>query len=336
MSRILIIAEAGVNHNGSVEQAKQLVRAAADAGVDVVKFQTFVTEACMTPQAEQAEYQTTNTGTRESQYEMVKRLELGWTDFDEIRAECLRCDVTFCSTPFDRFSIDYLAGVGVPFWKIPSGEITNLPYLRKIGALGQSVILSTGMAGLDEVGAALDVLAAAGTPRDRITLLHCTTDYPAAMHDVNLRAMVTLRHTFSDVRGVGYSDHTQGIAIPIAAAALGAIVVEKHFTLDRTLPGPDHLASLEPRELAAMVQAIRHVEEALGDGIKQPAESERRNIPIARKSIVAARSIQVGEIFSEENLAVKRPGSGVSPMRWDEVIGQTATRAYQPDEMIDA
>lgn len=336
MNPVMIIAEAGVNHNGSVDMARQLVRIAARAGAHVVKFQTFITEACITSQAGKAEYQKEKTGAAESQFEMVKKLELSFDAFEEIRQECVRCGILFCSTPFDLPSVDFLHRMKMPFWKIPSGEITNLPYLRKIGAFGQAVILSTGMSELFEIGEALAVLEQAGTPRGKITLLHCNTEYPTPIQDVNLNAMNTLREKFPGLKGVGYSDHTLGIEVPIAAVAMGATVIEKHFTLDKTLPGPDHPASLEPDELEAMVQAIRNVERALGDGGKKPTPSEIKNKPIARKSIVAAEAIVAGETFSDQNITVKRPGTGISPMRWDEIVGQKATHDYQKDDLIDA
>ena len=336
MYQTLIIAEAGVNHNGSLDMAKELVRAAKVAGADVVKFQTFITELCITSKEGKAEYQKEKTGASESQFEMVKKLELSYGEFEEIRQECVRCGILFCSTPFDLSSVDFLRQLEMPFWKIPSGEITNLPYLRKIGAFGQSVILSTGMSELVEIGDALAVLEEAGTPRREITLLHCNTEYPTPMQDVNLRAMNALREKFPGLKGVGYSDHTLGIEVPIAAVAMGATVIEKHFTLDKTLPGPDHPASLEPDELAAMVCAIRNIETAFGDGVKKPSPSELKNKLIARKSIVAAGPIAAGERFTDKNLTVKRPGTGVSPMRWDELMGQKATRDYEKDELIDA
>ena len=330
---VLIIAEAGVNHNGDMKLARQLIDAAAAAGADMVKFQTFRAENLVAAHAPKAEYQTKTTSAAESQYEMIRRLELTRENHDELIAHCRRRGITFFSTGFDIPSIDLLVELGIQSFKIPSGEITNLPYLRHVGALGHPVIISTGMANLDEIGAALTVLQGAGTPREKITVLHCTTEYPAPKNEVNLRAMQTIRDRFSVA--VGYSDHTEGIEIPVAAVALGAAVIEKHFTLDRTMPGPDHKASLEPDELKAMVTAIRNVEVALGDGDKRVAASEARNMSIARKSIVAARSIKAGERFSVENLAVKRPGTGINPMRWDDIVGQTARRDYQRDDLIE-
>jgi N,N'-diacetyllegionaminate synthase len=333
---VFIIAEAGVNHNGSLERAKEMVAAAARAGVNAVKFQTFRAETLVTSTAAKAGYQAQTTGASESQYQMLKKLELSAADFRELKSCCENHPVQFLSTPFDLDSIDYLQSVGIELWKIPSGEITNLLYLRKIGSLGQEIILSTGMCDLDEIAEALAVLEKAGTNRSQITLLHCNTEYPTPMYDVNLQAMQTLRDAFPKLKGVGYSDHTLGIEVSIAAVAMGATVIERHFTLDRNLPGPDHKASLEPDELAAMVQAIRNIETALGDGVKKPTRSELKNRPIARKSIVAATEISTGEVFADKNLTVKRPGTGISPMRWDELVGQTAKRDYGKDELIDA
>lgn len=330
---IRIIAEAGVNHNGDLALAKRLVDAAAAAGADFVKFQTFKAERLVTRDAAKAEYQKATSGAHESQFDMIRRLELSDTMHRELIAHCAARGIAFLSTAFDVESLDLLAGFGLPLVKIPSGEITNLPYLRHVGRMGLPVVISTGMAVLDEVGEALAVLAAAGTPRERVTVLHCTTEYPTPMAEVNLNAMRTIRDTFGV--SVGYSDHTPGIEVAIAAAALGASVIEKHFTLDRGLPGPDHQASLEPDELSEMVAAIRNIEAALGDGIKRPTPSELRNRPVARKSIVAARPIAAGEVLTVENLTVKRPGTGVSPMRWDEILGTTAARDYRADEAID-
>lgn len=335
-ANVLVIAEAGVNHNGSLERALSMVEAAARAGVSAVKFQTFTAASLVTSTASKADYQQQATGEAESQFEMLKRLELTGSDFAQLKACCAAHGVEFLSTPFDLATIDLLAGLGLERWKVPSGEITNLPYLRRVASFGQEVILSTGMSELEEIAAALAVLESSGTTRSQITLLHCNTEYPTPMRDVNLRAMATLRAEFAGLKGVGYSDHTLGIEIPVAAVALGASVIEKHFTLDRTLPGPDHRASLEPDELAAMVRAIRNVELALGDGAKRATPSESKNRPIARKSIVAATDIAAGNIFTEQNLTAKRPGTGLSPMRWDDVVGQRARRNYRRDELIDA
>ena len=332
--RTLVIAEAGVNHNGDLELAKELIAVAAEAGADLVKFQTFVTGSNISRRAPKAEYQKGSTDPEESQYEMVRKLELSKDDHLELIEECKKRKIGFFSTAFDAASIDMLDELNVSdYVKVPSGELTNLPYLRYLTRHGKRLLLSTGMANLGEIEAAIDVVEQAGTPREKITVLHCTTEYPTPMEDVNLRAMVNIGKAF-DV-SVGYSDHTPGIEVPIAAVALGATVIEKHFTLDRTLPGPDHRASLEPDELKAMVQGIRNIEKALGDGIKRPSPSELKNKPIARKSLVAARPIKAGEVFSEDNLMAKRPGTGISPMQWDEVIGRTAPRNFSEDELIE-
>jgi N,N'-diacetyllegionaminate synthase len=331
--RTLIIAEAGVNHNGDMALARQLIDVAAQAGADMVKFQTFNADRLVTADARKADYQYRSTDVDESQHAMLRRLELTHAMHEELIAYCESRGIAFFSTGFDPDSVDLLVQFGLDCFKIPSGEITNLPYLRHVGRHGKTVILSTGMATVDEIGAALGVLEQAGTPRDRITVLHCNTEYPTPMADVNLRAMVTLGETFGVA--VGYSDHTLGIEVPIAAVSLGASIIEKHFTLDRSLPGPDHKASLEPDELKAMVTAIRNIEQALGDGIKRPSASEVKNRPIARKSLVAACAIRAGEIFNEANLAVKRPGTGLSPMRWDEVMGRKAPRDFAPDQLIE-
>ncbi|MFZ3218899.1 MAG: N-acetylneuraminate synthase [Rhodoferax sp.] len=331
--RTLIIAEAGVNHNGDLELARRLIDVAAEAGADYVKFQTFRADRLVTRAAVKAEYQKQNSGAAESQYEMLRRLELTPEMHVDLIKHCKLRGIRFLSTGFDIESLDLLAGFGIELFKIPSGEITNRPYLQHIGGMGKPIILSTGMADLAEIGAALAVLEQAGTPRQQITVLHCNTEYPTPMVDVNLRAMHTVRDAFGVQ--VGYSDHTAGIEIPVAAVALGATVIEKHFTLDRNLPGPDHKASLEPGELRAMVAAIRNVELAMGDGLKRPSPSEAKNIAIARKSLVAACPIRVGERFTQANLAVKRPGTGLSPMRLNEVLGRVASRDFQPDELIE-
>ena len=329
---VFIIAEAGVNHNGDPKLALKLIDAAAKAGADAVKFQTFKAENLVAPDAPKADYQQETTDPKESQYEMIKKLELDLQTHLMLIKRCREKDIIFLSTPFDHTSIDLLNDLGTEIFKIPSGEITNLPYLRHIGALRKRVILSTGMATLGEIEAAMNILIKAGTSKENITVLHANTAYPTPVEDVNLRAMRTIAEAFKV--NVGYSDHTLGIEIPIAAAALGATVIEKHFTLDRTLPGPDHKASLEPDELAAMVQAIRRIEKALGDGIKRPSPSELPNLPVARKSIVAARDIRKGEILDETNLATRRPANGLSPMRWDEIIGTPARKDYKKDESI--
>lgn len=328
-----IIAEAGVNHNGDIALARQLIEVAARAGADLVKFQTFCADRLATPQARKADYQLRSTDRAESQHAMLQRLELSRAMHEELIAHAKSCGIEFFSSAFDCEDVDLLAQLGLQRFKIPSGEITNLPYLRHIGRYGRDLILSSGMATLEEIASALEVLERAGTARARITVLHCTTQYPTPMAEVNLRAMLTIRDHLG-VR-VGYSDHTSGIEVAIAATALGATVIEKHFTLDRKLAGPDHQASLEPGELAAMVAAIRNIERALGDGIKRLTACEVDNRSIARKSVVAARAICAGELFDETNLAVKRPGSGLSPMRWDELIGRKAARDFDANEMIE-
>lgn len=330
--KTLIIAEAGVNHNGDLALAKELVTSAAAAGADIVKFQSFITGKNISLHAPKAQYQTATTGAEESQFEMVRKLELSRADHVALIEECRRHGIRFLSTAFDVESFDLLVELGLDLVKIPSGELTNLPLLRHLGSTGRPVLLSTGMATLGDIEAALEVIVQAGTPRERVTILHCSTEYPTPMVDVNLRAMSSLKSAFA--LEVGYSDHTVGIEVPIAAVALGATVIEKHFTTDRNLPGPDHQASLEPQEMKAMVAAIRNIEQALGDGIKRPNPSELKNKPIARKSLVAARAIRAGERFSADNLIAKRPGTGISPMRWDEVIGRVATRDFAADELI--
>lgn len=329
----LIIAEAGVNHNGDLGLAKQLIDVAAEAGADLVKFQTFNADRLATRSAKKAEYQTQTTDSKESQHEMLRRLELTEDMHNELIAHCTVRNIEFFSTGFDIESIELLVSLGQDHFKIPSGEITNLPYLRHIGQLGKAVILSAGMATMGEIEAAIGVLEQAGTLRANITILHCTTEYPTPMAEVNLRAMQSIHAAFG-VK-VGYSDHTSGIEVAIAAVAMGASVIEKHFTLDRNLPGPDHKASLEPKELKAMVAAIRNIEVALGDGIKRLTPSEARNKYVARKSLVTSQAIRAGEVFSAQNITTKRPGTGISPMRWDEVIGRTSPRDFLPDELIE-
>lgn len=332
-NHVTVIAEAGVNHNGDIELARRMIREARLAGADYVKFQTAVPELVISAFAPKAEYQKETTGSGQSQLEMCKAIHLPLSAYKELKELCDAEGIGFMSTPFDLVSIDCLAELDMDYWKIPSGEITNLPYLRKIGALGSKVIMSTGMATLTEVEDAVRVLEEAGTPRSSVILLHCTTQYPAPYESVNLRAMDAL--TTLGCAAVGYSDHTVGTAVSVAAVGHGAKVVEKHFTLDRTLPGPDHRASLEPQELRQLVDQIRIAEQALGDGVKTVAEAERANIEVARKSIVAACPIRKGEIFSENNITVKRPGSGISPMLWDIVLGKTALRDFEPDELIE-
>lgn len=332
MNGCFIIAEAGVNHNGSLEIAKKMVEVAKECGADAIKFQTFKAENVISKIAPKAEYQKQMTSADESQLEMVRKLEISFHDFNVLKDYCDKVGIAFLSTPFDFESIEFLDSIGMEIFKIPSGEITNLPYLEKIGKLKKKVILSTGMANLGEIEDALDILIQSGTSRENITVLHCNTEYPTPYEDVNLLAMITIKEAFK-VK-VGYSDHTPGVEIPIAAVALGATVIEKHFTLDKNMPGPDHKASLEPHELKSMIMAIRNVEKALGDGIKKPSPSELKNKPIARKSIVAKSDIKKGEIYTEENITVKRPGTGISPMRWYEVLGTQAQRDYKEDELI--
>jgi len=332
MNRVFIIAEAGVNHNGSLNLAKKLVDAAADAGADAVKFQTFKAHKLVAKSAPKAEYQKNATNEDISQYEMLKKLELTDEQHFELISYCKTRNILFLSTPFDLDSIQLLSGLGLAYFKIPSGEITNFPYLKAIAKLNKKVILSTGMANLGEIEAALNVLTLYGTEKENITVLHANTEYPTPMEDVNLKAMLTIKKAF-DVP-VGYSDHTLGIEIDIAAAALGARVIEKHFTLDNTMEGPDHKASLEPAQLQEMVIAIRNIEVALGDGIKRASASEKKNKVVARKSIVAARAIQKGEEFTVDNLTVKRPGNGISPMKWDSLMGKIAKKNYELDELI--
>ena len=334
MTKTFIIAEAGVNHNGSLAMALALIDTACAAGADAVKFQTFIPEEVISIHAPKADYQKETTDPSESQIQMVRKFYLSPQQFSTLAAHCKKKGILFLSTPFDLFSIDILTDIGVEIFKIPSGEITNLPYLRKLGKLGKRIIISTGMSTLDEVGTALDALQASGARPSDITLLHCTTQYPAPYESVNLHAMLTMKNAFPTVAGVGYSDHTTGIEVPIAAVSLGASVIEKHFTLDRSLEGPDHKASLEPQSLTEMIRCIRNIEKALGDGIKRPTNSEQPNITIARKSIVAARNIKNGELLTEENITTKRPGNGISPMRWDAIINKIATRDYARDDFI--
>ena len=335
MERVIIIAEAGVNHNGDINKAKQLIDKAVEASVDYIKFQTFKTELCISKNAVKADYQIENTqNSSESQLEMVKKLELSFEQFVELEKYCTQKNIKFLSTGFDSESLTFLAQLGVTIAKVPSGEITNLPYLRQVASLFPEVILSTGMATIDEIKDAVKVLTDNGVSKDKITILHCNTEYPTPMEDVNLRAMLHIQRELG--LPIGYSDHTLGIEVPIAAVALGATVIEKHFTLDKTLPGPDHKASLEPNELKAMVSAIRNIEKAIGgSGLKEVSKSEEKNKPIVRKSIVASTDINKGNIFTPENLTVKRPGTGISPMQWDEVIGKEAKRDFQEDELIE-
>ncbi len=335
MSKTLIIAEAGVNHNGSIELAKKLVEKAKEAGVDYIKFQTFKASKLVTKAAKQAEYQQKNIGKEgASQYQMLKKLELTPEEHEILIDYCRQLGIKFFSTAFDFDSIEYLHSLNLGLWKIPSGEVTNYPFLKRIAAYNEPTILSTGMCDMEDVRVAVDALYKNGLSKENLILLHCNTEYPTPFEDVNLKAMDALRNEFGVE--VGYSDHTKGIEVPIAAVALGATVIEKHFTLDRNMEGPDHKASLEPDELKAMVSSIRNIEKAVGgDGTKHISESEKKNIAIARKSIVAACDIKAGEVFTEQNLTVKRPGSGISPMRWEEVVGTKAKRDFSEDELIE-
>lgn len=331
--KTFIIAEAGVNHNGDIELAKKLIDSAYEASADAIKFQTFKAEKFVSKNTPKADYQKQTTDYNESQFEMIKKLELDIETHKELLSYCNKKKIIFLSTPFDLDSIDLLNKLGLNIFKIGSGEITNLPYLKKIGNLKKKVILSTGMSNLGEIEDALDTIISSGTLKENITVLHCNTEYPTPIEDVNLKAMLTIKNAFGV--NVGYSDHTLGIEVPIAAVALGATVIEKHFTLDKTMEGPDHKASLEPHELKQMVRSIRNIEKAIGDGIKKPSLSEKKNINIARKSLVASKDMKKGEIFSENNLTVKRPGNGISPMRWDEFIGKVATKDYNADDLIE-
>ncbi len=331
--KVVVIAEAGVNHNGDFEKAKKLIDVASDAGVDFVKFQTFQAEKLVTKSADRADYQNQNTGDDDSQFEMLKKLELSTEQHHKLIDYCQEKDIQFFSTGFDLDSLEFLHKLGLKLAKIPSGEITNLPYLQKIAQLFDEVILSTGMADMEEIQSAIKILFDNGLKKENLTILHCNTEYPTPMEDVNLKAMLYIQNELG-VK-VGYSDHTLGIEVPIAAVALGATVIEKHFTLNRNLPGPDHKASLEPDELKAMISGIRNIEKAItGSGIKEPSPSELKNKPIARKSIVAKSNIKKGELFSADNLTIKRPGTGISPMKWNEVVGQTAQKDFHVDELI--
>ncbi|MGI9526130.1 MAG: N-acetylneuraminate synthase [Weeksellaceae bacterium] len=335
MSKVIIIAEAGVNHNGSLEKAKKLIEEAANAGADYVKFQTFKTELSITKNASKAEYQQNNTGGNESQFEMVKKLELTFNGFKMLKNYCDELNIGFLSTGFDNPSLDFLENLNPDFYKIPSGEITNLPYLRKVAKFKRKIILSTGMASIEEIREAFNVFLKEGIKKEDITILHCNTEYPTPFEDVNLKAMLHIQKEFGV--DIGYSDHTLGIEVPIAAVALGAKFIEKHFTLDKSMSGPDHKASLEPDELKAMVSGIRNIEKAIaGSGIKEPTVSEKKNIPIARKSIVASKPIKAGEMFTVDNITTKRPGTGISPMSWDSIIGQEAKKDFNEDDLIES
>jgi len=333
-NKVIVIAEAGVNHNGDMAKARALIDKGAEAGVDYVKFQTFKAGNLVTKQAKRAAYQDRNTQDNDTQYEMLKKLELSQAVHQELIEYCAKKGVQFLSTGFDVESLEFLARLGITIAKVPSGEITNLPYLRKVAVLFPEVILSTGMATITEIKDAVKVLIDNGVNKDKITVLHCNTEYPTPMEDVNLQAMLHIQQEVGVA--IGYSDHTLGIEVPIAAVALGASIIEKHFTLDKTLPGPDHKASLEPDELTAMVSAIRNIEKAVGgSGLKEVSISEAKNKPIARKSIVASKSIKKGDFFTEENITVKRPGIGISPMQWDDVIGKTAKKDFEEDDLIE-
>ena len=335
MSKTIVISEAGVNHNGDINKAFMLVDAAVNAGVDYVKFQTFKSEKLVSKTAKKADYQVENTGdSSESQLQMLKKLELSDQQHEQLINYCKEKGVQFFSTAFDLESLQYLKDIGLELVKVPSGEITNLPYLRLAAQLFKKVILSTGMSTMEDIEAALQVFLSAGLERKDITILHCNTEYPTPFVDVNLKAMLSIGERFKTP--IGYSDHTSGIEVPIAAVALGACVIEKHFTLDKNMEGPDHRASLEPHELKAMVEAIRNIEKAIsGSGVKEPSPSEKKNIKIARKSIVASKRIKKGDLLTENNITTKRPGTGISPMKWDEVIGQSAFRNFEEDELIE-
>jgi len=333
VKKVFIIAEAGVNHNGNIEIAKNMVDVAKKAGADAVKFQTFIAENLASKYAIKAEYQTITTNSNESQLQMLKKLELKINEYKELAEYCDKKKILFLSTPFDMDSITFLENLEMKIFKIPSGEITNLPYLEKIGLLNKRIILSTGMADLGEIEDALDVLTEAGTKKENITVLHCNTEYPTPYEDVNLNAMITIKEAFKI--NVGYSDHTLGIEVPIAAVALGATVIEKHFTLDKNMPGPDNKASLTPDELYKMIKAIRNIEKALGQGIKKASHSEMKNKPIARKSIVARKKIKKGDFFTLANMTVKRPGTGINPMEWDKILGMVAKKDFNEDELIE-
>ena len=332
MNKVLIIAEAGVNHNGNYDLALQLIDAAKEAGADIVKFQTFVPELLMSKKAQKADYQKATTGEGESQLDMIKKLSLGYNEFRSLKDYCEKKGIEFLSTAFDMPSIDFLEELGIRLHKIPSGEITNLPYLKKTGSLKKKVIISTGMATMQEIAEALAVLTKAGTPISDITVLHCNTEYPTPFEDVNLLAMKTIGDTFQ-VK-IGYSDHTKGIEVPIAAVALGAIVIEKHFTLDRNMEGPDHKASLEPSELKLMVQSIRNIEKAIGQNTKEPSASEIKNIAIARKSIHLSKNVKAGHLLTEADLIMKRPGDGISPMKINDVIGKKTKSDLDEDTKL--
>lgn len=333
MKRTLIIAEAGVNHNGDIEIAKKLIDAASEAGADYVKFQTFKAEKLVNKNAEKAEYQKENSGATESQFEMLKKLEIDEEAHLILQNYCKVRNIKFLSTAFDLDSIYLLQKLDIDLFKIPSGEITNYPYIQKIGLQNKPIIISSGMSTLEDIQAALETLIEVGVDKNNVTILHCSTEYPTPFQNVNLTAMNTIKDTF-DVK-VGYSDHTLGIEIPIAAVAMGATVIEKHFTLDKTMEGPDHKASLEPNELKQMVTSIRNIEKSFGNGEKIPSETEIKNLQVSRKSIHAKCDIKIGDIFSDDNLIAKRPGTGVSPMKWKDIIGTTANKNYKADDILE-
>lgn len=333
MNKVIVIAEAGVNHNGDIEMAKQLIEAAALAGADYVKFQTFKAEKLVSKSAKKADYQINNTGDADSsQLEMLRKLEIKEADYPILIEHCKKNNIKFLSSPFDEESVDFLLNIGITLFKIPSGEITNYPYLKKIGKLNKEVILSTGMCDMNDIRAAIDLLISAGASKKNISVLHCNTEYPTPMKDVNLSAMLTIQKEFGI--NIGYSDHTIGIEIPIAAVALGATIIEKHFTINKSLPGPDHKASLEPNELKSMVNAIRNIEVAIGDGVKKPSDSEKKNIDIARKSIHFSRALKKGDVIKEEDVVMKRPGNGISPMEMDKVLGKVLLNDVFEDTML--
>ncbi len=331
---ITIIAEAGVNHNGDVNLAYKLIDLAANAGADIVKFQTSIPRAHISKFAPKANYQKETTGNKGNQLDMINKIRMPQAHLPALKEHCEKRGIMFWCTAFDVYSVELLHSMDIHLWKIPSGEITNVPYLRKIASYGEPIIMSTGMATLGEVDTALAILEEAGTPRSLVTLMHCTTEYPACLDGVNLNAMVVMKNAFPGIAGIGYSDHTPGIEVSIAAAALGASVIEKHFTLDKNMEGPDHKASLSPDELYSLVRSVRKIERALGDGIKKPTLEERANAIAARKSIVAARSISKGEVFTPENITTKRPGSGISAILWDHYLGKKAERDYEEDELL--
>nr|ADI22454.1 sialic acid synthase [uncultured gamma proteobacterium HF0500_05P21] len=332
-NEVYIIAEAGVNHNGDLDRALEMISVAKSSGANAIKFQTTIPHELVTVTAQKAEYQKKSTQENQTQLEMIREISLSFSDFIDLKKECERSSIEFLSTPFDIESVNFLSKIGVKKFKIPSGEITNLPYLRLIGEKKKPIILSTGMANMAEIKKAVDVISSSGLTKNQITILHCNTEYPTPIEDVNLNAMLTIKEELGV--SIGYSDHTMGHEIALAAVAMGASVIEKHFTLDKSLPGPDQSTSLEPTELVSFVGSIRNLEIALGSFTKEPTPSERKNIPIARKSIVAKRVIKKGEKFTEKNITTKRPGTGLSPMKWDEIIGSISGKDYKFDDLIE-